>query len=230
MTTLLPFDPESEPALAPDAPRGLGKAMTGGGDKARRRANDYYPTPPEATRAMFFAELPYIRRHIEVSGNRMWEPCGRGGAIARVAAEFGLQTVATDIVPDPANHVSQLDLLHAPRLLSPIVITNPPFAPARAMLRHLLGTLKAPYVCILHKTTFWNSGDDGGAALWQDYPCNRRWDMTWRQDFTGGKNPTMTTTWFVWDRLSPHQEFGLLDRNGPVLPRLDLFSGADHAG
>jgi hypothetical protein len=225
MTNLFPYDPESEPALAPDAPRGLGKAMTGGGDKAKRRANDFYPTPPEATRAMFFAEMPYIARHIEASGsNRMWEPCGRGGAIARVAAEFGLETIATDIVPDPGNHVAQLDLLHAPRLLAPIVITNPPFTSARDMVRHVIGTLKAPYLCLLHKTTFWNSGDNGGGALWQDYPCNRRWDMTWRQDFTDGGNTTMTTTWFVWDQLNPHQEFGLLDRSGPILPRLDLFS------
>ena len=224
MTHPLPFDPESEPALAPDAPRGLGRAMTGGGDKARRRPNDFYPTTdPDATRAMLIAEMPYLRAHIERHGARMWEPCGRGGAIARVAKQFGLKTIATDIVPDPANHVAQLDLLHAPRLLAPIVITNFPFALARPMIRHLVGTLKAPYLCMLHKTTFWNSGEDGGAALWQDYPCNRRWDMTWRLDFTGGGNPTMTTTWFVWDQLNPHQEFGLLDRSGPVLPRLDLF-------
>lgn len=43
MTNLFP-----EPALAPDAPRGLGKMVAGGGNKVKRQGNDFYPTPRSA--------------------------------------------------------------------------------------------------------------------------------------------------------------------------------------
>jgi len=42
--------------------------------------------------------------------------------------------------------------------------------------------------------------------------------MSWRIDFTGGKDPVMTTSWFIWDRNSPphHCTADLLTRNGPL--------------
>lgn len=65
--------------LAPDVPKGLGPAMVGGGPKAKRRALDYYPTPPEVTRALLREERNCIASFAR--DNRVWEPCGRGGAI-----------------------------------------------------------------------------------------------------------------------------------------------------
>lgn len=112
------------PQLAPDSPRGLGRIMAGDGDKTKRHALDFYPTPAEATRALLRAEMPFLADRVGVEPG-FWEPCGRGGAIARVAAdEFGLSAIATDIVADPANAVDQLDLLTAHAALSPFVISN----------------------------------------------------------------------------------------------------------
>ena len=42
----------SEFTLAPPAPRGLGRAMLGGGEKVDRMRSDFYPTPVEVTRAL----------------------------------------------------------------------------------------------------------------------------------------------------------------------------------
>ncbi len=53
--------------LAVDAPAGLGKAMVGGGEKVKRRAHDYYPTPREATIALLKAELGAIQEDVCVA-------------------------------------------------------------------------------------------------------------------------------------------------------------------
>jgi hypothetical protein len=200
--------------LAPDAPRGLGRAMVGDG-KRKRRARDYYPTPTEATRALLIAERPYWGE-AAACGPAFWEPCGRGGAIARVALdEFGLTSIATDIVGDPAHDVDEQDLLAVRTAPASRVVSNLPFALARPMVAHLWGVLQLDYMALLFKTTFLNCGES--AALWRaGLAPNRRWDCTWRIDFTDEGNPTMDCTWLVWDRLHAGQRFGLLDRGGPV--------------
>lgn len=219
--------------LAPDAPTGLGAAMAGG--KARlatteRRELDYYPTPPEATRALILAEHRHFAPYVPAAwrDHEVWEPCGRGGAIARelVRQLPQLRVTATDIVPDPANAVAALDLLQAKQLLAPIVITNPPFALAGRMIAHLLDQLHAPYVALLLKTQFWSTDTEGGRGrlgLFRRHPPNWRWDCTWRVDFTGQENSTMNVSWFIWDIRRRHEMgWGLLSRTGPV-ETTDLF-------
>lgn len=200
------------PKLAIDAPTGLGAAMTGGtrGGKTKRRALDYYPTPPAATRALLIAEMPYWGNH-----RAMWEPCGRGGAIARVAADFGITTIATDIVADPANDVAQADLMTVQVPPALRAVSNLPFAHARPMVAHLWHVLQLDYMALLFKVSWLNCGE--GAKLWQGgLAPTRRWDLTWRLDFTDGGNPTMDCVWLVWDRIREEPGFGLLDRQGPV--------------
>lgn len=204
------------PKLAGDAPRGLGRAMAGDG-KTPRRALDFYPTPAEATRAIIAAERAALTRYPLI-----WEPCGRGGAIARELQAAGMATIATDIVADPANHVAAADLLAVRRLLAPAVLTNPPFALARRMIAHLWRDLAVDYLALLLKTTFWSCGES--AALERaGLGATRRWELTWRLDFSGGGSPVMDCTWFVWDRRSPARGFGLLDRDGPVTPIAGLL-------
>lgn len=190
--------------------------MAGGGAKTARRALDFYPTPSEATRAFLAAERGAIVPH-----GMVWEPCGRGGAIARELELVQLRTVASDIVADPTNGVAGADLLLERSAWAPAVVTNPPFALARPMIVHLWGTLHVDYLALLLKTQFWNSGKS--AALWRDgFRPTRRWDITWRIDFTGAGDPVMSVSWFVWDRRDPREAMGLLDRDGPVgaAPRL----------
>jgi hypothetical protein len=216
--------------LAPDAVTGLGTAMAGGKGKLNlaktaRTPLDYYPTPPEATRALWLAEREHIARH----GARAWEPCGRGGAIARILQAAGLHVTASDIVPDPANAVVAGDIFVFGEAPAPIAITNPPFAHAGRIIDHLLGRLHVPYLALLLKTTFFSTdtADRGHVARFATYRPSMRWDMTWRVDFTGGGNSTMNCSWFIWDMLRPPTDplgWGLLQRDGPVRARADLFN------
>src|SRR3546814_5120535 len=89
--------------------------------------------------------------------NPVWEPCGRGGAITAEMEAAGFRTIATDLIADPAHRVTQQDLLACHHAFSPVVVTNPPFALAEAIIRHLLVELRCRYVALLLKSTFWRS-------------------------------------------------------------------------
>ena len=55
----------------------------------RRLPNEFYPTPPEATRALL---------SVERFEGSIWEPACGEGAIANVLADAGHKVVATDLV------------------------------------------------------------------------------------------------------------------------------------
>lgn len=214
MSTLFP-NPD-EPVLAGPSPKGLGRAIIGGAGVVERRANDFYPTPPEATRALVRAESGSIRAY----GEPVWEPCGRGGAIVRELIGHGFTVVATDIVADPGHGVEAQDLLLTQAPLSGVVITNPPFALAGPMIVHLLERLGVQYLALLLKSTFWAAEKRTG--LLARWPVARRYDLNWRLDFTDGGNPTMECSWFVWDARAPCvMTWAVLDRDPTVSTLFD---------
>lgn len=213
--------------LAPDAPTGLGAMMAGGKTTAattERHDWDYYPTPQECTRALLIAEARHMRMH----STALWEPCAHGGQIITEARASGFDVFATDIRPDPANKVAKLDLLASRRLVAPVILTNFPWTMAADMIDHVLGDLRAPYLCALFKTQYWQTCTDNGRGrldLFRRFPPNMRWDCTWRVNFKPGRRNTrgklmsspMNVSWFVWDTNRAGQcNWGLLDRSGPV--------------
>lgn len=188
----------SEPHLGPALPVGLGKMMAGGASKPRQ-ANDFYPTPPLVTRALLAAERHSLRGACGYQTPLpVWEPCARGGAILAELAAAGFACVGTDIVADPAHGVAQADLLLVRRAKSPVVVTNPPFALAAPMIRHLLGELKVTWCALLLKSSFWHAAER--TALFRAHPPARIRALNWRPDFLGGGAPTMEVIWCVWDR------------------------------
>ncbi len=216
------------PTTEAATPIGLGTAMVGAKGKlakGQRRKDDYYPTPAEATHALLLAEGAAIRAALARHGaTRAWEPCGRGGAIARVAAEHGIAMVATDLVPDPANHVAQLDALLARRALSPVVVTNPPYGNfPLAFIQHMLFALDVDCMALLLKGNWWHQG--AAIPLWNRRRPAREHKLTWRLDFEDAGNPVMTFSWFVWDRAAETGQCitNLLNRDGPVDGRLALL-------
>lgn len=210
-----------ESRLAGDAPRGLGRAMAGGGEKTARRASDYYPTPPEVTRALVAQEQHCLRSVTQFGKLPIWEPCGRGGAIAAVLEQAGFSTVATDLVADPEHRVKQRDLLQVRRALSPVAITNPPFALAGRMIEHLIGELATDYCALLLKATFWHAANRTG--LFRRFRPQRIWALNWRPDFLGLAAPVMEVVWCVWDRRC--QGSGTrYDVLSPSMEALDLFA------
>jgi hypothetical protein len=83
-----------------------------------RIPNEFYPTPPEATRALM---------SVETFDGAIWEPaCGDGGIARVLAEEFGHPVVATDLV-DYGYGTPNVDFLRQRFALAPNIVTNPPY-------------------------------------------------------------------------------------------------------
>lgn len=173
-----------------------GAAFVGGGGK--RRAEDFYATPPEATLALILALRQYI-------GPVVHEPSCGSGAMAQVLVAEGFKVIGTDLV-DRGYGEGGIDFLKS-AIRAPTVITNPPFKHAAAFIQH--GCAQAPeFFALLLKATFWHA--DTRAELFNRLPPKMTLPLTWRLDFTGGGAPTMDCTWFVWGSAVP----------GPMAPFL----------
>lgn len=83
----------------------------------RRAAYDFYPTPPEATRALLAAE-PFE--------GSVWEPACGTGWIGDELKSAGHDVVATDLV-DYGYGTRHRDFLAERKPLARNIITNPPY-------------------------------------------------------------------------------------------------------
>lgn len=83
----------------------------------RRIPHEFYPTPPEATRALL---------SVERFDGDIWEPACGHSAIATELIAAGYRTASTDIV-DHGYGVSGIDFLKAERPLARHIVTNPPY-------------------------------------------------------------------------------------------------------
>jgi hypothetical protein len=171
--------------------------MAGGNGK--RRADDFYPTPPEATVALLRAEAHYLGKYPSV-----WEPACGDGAIAKLLPGH---VVATDLVD--RGYGAQADFLKSPRLADAIV-TNPPFKLAGDFIDHAW-FLDVGYMALLLKAQYWHA--NARVGLWRLCPPTVEYKLTWRLDFTNRGAPTMDCSWFVWDReRGPTKRIELLEK------------------
>lgn len=83
----------------------------------RRAAYEFYPTPPEATRALL---------SVESFEGDIWEPACGDGAISKVLEAAGYQVVSTDLI-DRGFGAGGQDFLKSPEPLARNIITNPPY-------------------------------------------------------------------------------------------------------
>lgn len=84
---------------------------------ASRLPNEFYPTPPEATRALL---------SVEAFDASIWEPACGEGAIASVLKHAGHAVVATDLV-DYGYGLPGIDFLKEARPRAKHIVTNPPY-------------------------------------------------------------------------------------------------------
>lgn len=100
-----------------------------------RAAFEFYPTPPEATRALL---------SVEAFNGPVWEPACGEGHIANVLTTAGHDVVSTDLATCWGFGEGGRDFLHERTALAPHIVTNPPYGRglADAFVKHALELTK----------------------------------------------------------------------------------------
>ena len=162
--------------------------MAGGNPTASRQENDFYPTPPDVTRALL-GQFKF--------DHLIHEPAAGNLAMTRVLEDFGHEVVSTDLVVR-AEGVIEQDFLKLESSISSTVITNPPFNIANQFIEHGMGDLELDVMALLLKSTYWQ------ARRRHDLFCRFTpkiiMPLLWRPDFMGLKAPTMEFSWTIWER------------------------------
>lgn len=96
----------------------------------KRAEHDFYPTPPEATRALL---------SVESFDGSIWDPACGDGAIARVLQREGHQVVCTDLIARGYG-IGGIDFLEERKPRAKHIVTNPPYGKGLAddFLTHAL--------------------------------------------------------------------------------------------
>ncbi|WP_176083138.1 hypothetical protein [Martelella sp. HB161492] len=165
-----------------------------------REKDDFYPTPPEPTRAFLHAEQRRLRDFATI-----WEPAAGDGAMAREMETVGLNVFRSDLVDRGCDAVIRdfYDFTPHDRLCRAIV-TNPPFQECNwrdgraRWIYHALEVLEIEYMALLLPWSW--PGAAGMATLWEKYPPACAYLMRWKIDFTGQGSPPTNHGWFVWDK------------------------------
>ncbi|MDD4566195.1 MAG: class I SAM-dependent methyltransferase [Eubacteriales bacterium] len=168
----------------------LGSRIAGGNTAYSRSESDYYPTPPEATKAL----LDYLKLQDK---SQIWEPACGEGHIAEVLLEYGHSLIATDLFYQGYGE-GEIDFLNSPLRSCDWIITNPPFKLAEQFIRRCHEHNK-PFALLL-KSQYWHS--KSRYSLFKDVQPTDILPLTWRPDFlfkTRGKgSPLMDCIWCVW--------------------------------
>lgn len=96
---------------------GISKVSAPNNRTPKRAAFEFYPTPPEATRALL---------SVETFEGSIWEPACGDGAISKVLTEAGYQVVSTDLI-DRGYGAGGHNFLKSTEPLAKHIITNPPY-------------------------------------------------------------------------------------------------------
>ena len=180
--------------------RGLFRA-TGKVSKVERprEDDDFYPTPPEPTRALLKAEAGRLSDFPCI-----WEPSCGDGAMAREMRDIGHDVVASDLVDRGWPNTIMRSFFDFDAAPAPCIVTNPPYVAVNyrdgrgRWITHAMDTLAVDYMALLLS---WNWPGAGGlAGVWAQFPPARVYLMRWKIDFTGAGAPPMLNGWFVWDR------------------------------
>lgn len=187
-----------------------------------REPDEFYPTPPEPTRAFLHAEIDRLRDF-----GTVWEPACGDGAMVREMESVGLRVVASDLI-DRGCGAEIRDFYDWSFPAAGAIVTNPPFAECgwgngkARWLKHALDALGVEYMALLLNWSFPGAG--GLAPFWARNPPARVYLMRWKIDFTGQGAPPMLNGWFVWDRQHVGETvLRMLDRKDAR--QGELFSG-----
>lgn len=190
-----------------------------------REPDEFYPTPPEPTRAFLHAEIDRLRDFPLI-----WEPAAGDGAMVREMESLGLDVYASDLV-DRGCNADIRDFYGFQGIPADLraIVTNPPFAECgwgngkARWLKHALDVLNVEYMALLLNWSWPGAG--GLAPFWAQHPPARVYLMRWKIDFTGQGAPPMLNGWFVWDKKHQGETIlRMLDRKDAR--QSELFDGA----
>ena len=162
-------------------------------DRALREKDDFYPTPPEGTRALL---------SVESFDGPIWEPACGDGAISRELEAAGHTVISSDLV-DRGYGESGADFLMEFRPRAPNIVTNPPFKMVAPFLRQAL-LLTTGKVALLLRLACLEGVERGEiytrTPLARVWVFRRRLSMK-RAGYVGkGESGMLAFAWFVWDR------------------------------
>lgn len=183
----------------------------------RRLPNEFYPTPPEATRALL---------SVETFDGDIWEPACGDGRIAKVLADHGHAVIATDLHAYGHGRAG-VDFLRQHEPMAKHIVTNPPYGwgladrfvrRALSLTRHTGGKvamlLNMASLCHPIRTPEWQQTPPARLYAIDDIVC-------WPEDRYGPAPERFKRHRYVWAVWTP-------DHAGP--PSFWWLSGAKYRG
>lgn len=169
-----------------------------------RIPNEFYPTPPEATRALL---------SVEIFDGDIWEPACGDGRIAKVLREHGHAVIATDLHAYGVG-ASGVDFLRQSQSRAKHIVSNPPYGRgladrfvqrALALTRHTGGKvamlLNMASLCHPRRTAEWRRTPPARLYAIDDIVC-------WPEDRYGPAPDYFRKHRYVWAVWTP-------DHTGP---------------
>lgn len=172
------------------------------------RALDFFPTPPWATRALFYEVIGAAA----LQGKTVWEPAAGLGTMSEVLAEFASKVIASDVHDYGKGHLvgsfvgEGADVIHASeasRLEREIdwVITNPPFNVALEFAQRGLAVARCGVALLVRSV--WSEGGERYRELFSKNPPTQIAQFCERVPMVAGRwDPKASTAtsyaWYVW--------------------------------
>ena len=190
-----------EPIQAPATKR----AFFMGNRVASHRADyEFYPTPPEATRALL---------SVESFDGDIWEPACGQGHISRELEAHTYRVVSTDLAPCWGYGISGRDFLAERQPLARNIVTNPPYGKglADAFVAHALRLTRQTGGKVAMLVALQSLAHPMRHPLWTNHPPASLYILDDCQCWPYG-DPSRARTaigkqrycWVVWDALKPH--------------------------
>jgi hypothetical protein len=154
-----------------------------------RSSTDFYPTPPEVTKAlMTFLNLPKYYT--------IWEPACGEGHMSKSIEGMGYQVISTEL-NETSYGETGIDFLNCESRECDWIITNPPFKESINFINRCI-ELGKPFALLL-KSQYWHAKNK--TNLFNQFKPRYVLPLNWRPDFHFGKkggSPTMECIWVVW--------------------------------
>jgi len=162
-------------------------------DAKNRERDDFYPTPPKATRALL---------SVETFIGDIWEPACGDGAISKVLEEAGYKVTSSDLI-DRGYGTPGVDFLLDYQTTADNIVTNPPFKHAEEFVMHALNRARRKVAMLCRLA--WLEGKARG-EMFQTTPLARVWVFSGRipmlrggEQMMKGGGGMIAFAWFVWD-------------------------------